>query len=86
MARECALCGLVFERAQGYFVGAIYINYAVSSVIAVGGFFVLWSWFDLPNRWQFAIWVPFLIVFPLWFFRYSRSFWLAIEYLVNPEP
>ncbi|OLB37325.1 MAG: hypothetical protein AUG14_05165 [Candidatus Rokubacteria bacterium 13_1_20CM_2_68_19] len=86
MARECALCGLVFERAQGYFVGAIYINYAVSSVIAVGGFFVLWAWFDLPNRWQFAIWVPFLIVFPLWFFRYSRSFWLAIEYLVNPEP
>ena len=86
MARECALCGLVFERAQGYFVGAIYINYAVSSVIAVGGFFVLWAWFDLPTRWQFAIWVPFLIVFPLWFFRYSRSLWLAIEYLVNPEP
>jgi len=47
---------------------------------------VLWAWFDLPSRWQFAIWVPFLIVFPLWFFRYSRSFWLAIEYLVNPEP
>src|SRR6266481_5458752 len=86
MARSCALCGLVFERAQGYFVGAIYINYAVSSVIAVGGFFVLWAWFELPNRWQFAILVPFLIVFPLWFFRYSRSFWLAIEYLVNPEP
>jgi len=86
MARECSLCGLVFERAQGYFVGAIYINYAVSSVIAVGGFFVLWAWFDLPTRWQFAIWVPFLIVFPLWFFRYSRSLWLAIEYLVNPEP
>ncbi len=86
MERECALCGLVFERAQGYFVGAIYINYAVSSVIAVGGFFVLWARLDLPTAWQFAIWVPFLIVFPLWFFRYSRSLWLAMEYYVNPEP
>ena len=86
MARECALCGLLFERAQGYFVGAIYINYAVSSVTAVGGFFVLWARFDLPMAWQFAIWVPFLIVFPLWFFRYSRSLWLGMEYLVNPEP
>ena len=86
MQRACALCGMVFERAQGYFVGAIYINYSVSSVIAVAGFFVLWAWLDLTTAWQFAIWVPFLIVFPLWFFRYSRSFWLAIEYFVNPEP
>ena len=23
--------------------------------------------------------------FPLWFFRYSRSLWLAIEYTLNPE-
>ena len=85
MARQCALCGMVFERAQGYFVGAIYINYAVSSVIAVAGFFVLWSRWDVPVAWQFAIWVPFLLVFPLWFFRYSRSLWLAVEYYVNPE-
>ncbi len=85
MERECALCGLRFERAQGYFVGAIYINYAVSSVIAVGGYFVLWAWVGLSTAAQFAIWVPFLLVFPLWFFRYSRSLWLALEYLVNPE-
>jgi uncharacterized protein (DUF983 family) len=78
MERECAL-------AQGYFVGAIYINYAVSSVIAVGGYFVLWAWVGLSTAVQFAIWVPFLLVFPLWFFRYSRSLWLALEYLVNPE-
>jgi hypothetical protein len=34
---------------------------------------------------QFAVWVPFLLVFPLWFFRYSRSFWLALEFWINPE-
>jgi uncharacterized protein (DUF983 family) len=86
MARECRFCGLRFERAQGYFVGAIYINYAVTTVIAVGGYFVLWSRAGISTAAQFAIWVPFLVVFPLWFFRYSRSLWLALEYFVNPEP
>jgi len=26
-----------------------------------------------------------VIVFPLWFFRYSRSLWLALEWLINRE-
>jgi uncharacterized protein (DUF983 family) len=86
MASACPLCGLRYERAQGYFVGAIYVNYAATTVIAVGGYFLLWWLTGLATAWQFAIWVPFLLVFPLWFFRYSRSFWLALEFLVNPEP
>jgi len=85
MEPACRLCGLQFERAQGYFVGAIYINYAVSAVIAVGGYFLLWHWLSLPNSTQFAIWVPFLLLFPVWFFRWSRSLWLGLEYLVNPN-
>jgi hypothetical protein len=24
-------------------------------------------------------------VFPLWFFRYSRSLWLALEFFFNPD-
>jgi hypothetical protein len=28
--------------------------------------------------------VPIVIVFPLWFFRYSRSLWLALEWSLNP--
>ena len=39
----CAACDLRFERAQGYWVGAIYVNYGVTVVIAVGGFFLLWE-------------------------------------------
>src|SRR5436190_295853 len=31
MRPECALCGMRFERAQGYWVGAIYVNYAVTA-------------------------------------------------------
>jgi uncharacterized protein (DUF983 family) len=85
MAQACALCGLYFERAQGYFVGAIYVNYAVTVVLAIVGFFLLWGVLGLSTGAQLAILVPFVIVFPLWFFRYSRSFWLALEWSLNSE-
>jgi len=85
MAPACRLCGLHFERAQGYFVGAIYVNYAVTTVLALGGFFLLWWRTDLAMSTQLALWGAFAVVFPLWFFRYSRSLWLALEYAVNPE-
>ena len=41
--------------------------------------------FGLSTPAQFVIWIPFLLVFPLWFFRYSRSLWLALELYLNPE-
>ena len=85
MRRACVLCGLRFERAQGYWVGAIYVNYGVSATIALGGYFLLWARTELSMAAQLAIWIIFLVVFPLWFFRYSRSLWLAVEFWVNPE-
>jgi uncharacterized protein (DUF983 family) len=85
MNTVCAVCDLRFERAQGYWIGAIYVNYGVTTTIAVAGFFILWTWTALSTATQLAIWVPFCVVFPLWFFRYSRAVWLAVEHGVNPE-
>ena len=35
MAEACAFCGLRYERAQGYWVGAIYVNYGITTLIAL---------------------------------------------------
>jgi uncharacterized protein (DUF983 family) len=86
MNAVCAVCDLTFERAQGYWIGAIYVSYGVTTAVAVSGFFTLWRWAELSTTAQLAIWLPFCVVFPLWFFRYSRAIWLAIEHGVNPEP
>jgi uncharacterized protein (DUF983 family) len=82
----CAVCDLTFERAQGYWVGAIYVNYGVTVTIAVAGGFLLWTRAGIDPVGQLALWIPFAIAFPLWFFRYSRSLWLGLEYGLNPEP
>jgi uncharacterized protein (DUF983 family) len=86
MAEACALCGLRFERAQGYFVGAIYVNYTVTAILAIGGFFLLWGLLGVSTGGQLAVLVPIVVIFPLWFFRYSRSLWLALEWSLNREP
>jgi uncharacterized protein (DUF983 family) len=85
MNEVCAVCDLKFERAQGYWIGAIYVNYGVTTAIAVTGYFTLWAWRELSTAAQLALWLPFCVVFPLWFFRYSRALWLALEQGVNPE-
>jgi uncharacterized protein (DUF983 family) len=85
MNQVCAVCDLRFERAQGYWVGAIYVNYALTVLIAVAGYFLLWARTELSTAAQLAIWLPFCVLFPLWFFRYSRALWLAVEVALNPE-
>ena len=85
MHERCAACGLVFEREQGYFVGAIYVNYAVTVGITIAGFFLFESVFAPTLTTQIVLWSVFGIAFPLFFFRYSRSLWLSVEYLFNPE-
>ena len=82
MARACALCGLLYERAQGYWVGAIYVNYGVTTVIALAGFFFTWPAWSMLT--ELLVWGTFVVLFPLWFFRYSRSLWLAVETWLNP--
>lgn len=86
MGEDCELCGLHFEREAGYFVGAIYVNYAATSVISIGGYFLLDATTDLTLTQELLVWSAFSIAFPLWFFRYSRSLWMALDHVFSPEP
>ena len=86
MYERCSACGLLFEREQGYFVGAIYVNYAFTVGITIAGFLVLDRYTDLTLTTQIVMWSVFGVLFPIAFFRYSRSLWLSVEYLFNPEP
>jgi uncharacterized protein (DUF983 family) len=85
MRERCAACGLVFERETGYFIGAIYINYALTIGLALLGYFLLEAWVQPSPRWQVAVWGTFAVLFPLWSFRYSKALWLALDHLVDPS-
>ena len=84
MRLECSSCHFRFEREAGYFVGAMYINYGMTVLIAFAGHFVL-DYFTpisfLPN---FILWVAFSALFPVVFFRYSGGLWLSLDCIFNP--
>ena len=82
MHEACAACGFRYERAPGYFVGAIYVNYAVTAAVALGTVFLADALLGLSLAWQIALGIALGALVPLLFFRYSRSLWLSLEYLV----
>jgi len=84
MNDQCAHCGLKLEREQGYFIGAIYINYGATVGIAVPGFFLLDAFTNITINQQLALWVSFAVFFPLIFFHHSRSLWLVLDHFFNP--
>ena len=85
MLYNCAECHLRFEREQGYFVGAIYLNYAATVAVTMTGYFLLHRYAGLSLRAQLALWGTFCVVFPLWWFRYSKSLWLALDHYLDPQ-
>ena len=84
MHEECRNCGLKFEREQGYFIGAMYINYVATVAIAVPGFFIMSIFTNLTIDQQLWIWISFAVIFPLLFFHHSRSLWLVLDHIFNP--
>jgi uncharacterized protein (DUF983 family) len=79
----CSTCHLRLEREQGYFVGAIYLNYAATIAIVVPGYFILDYYTQASLKTQLVLWSTIAALFPVIFFRYSKGLWLALGYLLD---
>ena len=77
---QCASCSFSFEPEQGYYVGAIYLNYAATVLIATPGFLLLDYWTEWSLTEQMLVWSVFAIGFPILCFRHSKSLWLSLDY------
>ena len=85
MRRQCDWCGLTYEREPGFFLGSIYVNYGLTALLVTIGYFSLF-WLKLvPRQWLLVSLTAFCILFPLWFFRYARSLWLALDQYWDPQ-
>ncbi len=85
MHRKCSGCGYAFEREAGYFVGAIYINIIATFAIILSGAGLM-AWYLSPALvTMIAVWCFFSVLFPLFFFRYSRSVWLNLDHVFSKK-
>ena len=83
---HCPACLTLFQREEGFFVGAIMLNVvttegAVMTAAALGLLL-------FPGRDQLLLWLVFAaaLLFPVAFYHHSWSLWLAGDHLVEGLP
>ena len=82
---HCAVCGLKFEREQGYFVGAMYVSYALSILPALSLILLFWRIVGLASASSlFAAAAAYLPSAP-YMTRLSRVIWIHIDQRFDPE-
>lgn len=85
MNDPCPVCGLVFQREEGYFLGSMYVSYFLSGIILttsfVAGHLLLTDW--NPHVILLLVPLPLIPLVPM-VFRYSRVIWMYIDRWVCP--
>ena len=81
MFTHCAVCNLKFERESGYFIGAMYINYGATVLTAFPSYFLFEKFTSIPFSVNLSVWALFSAIFPVLFYRYSKSLWLNLDYI-----
>ena len=84
MHAGCGYCDLIFEREQGYFIGAIYINIIATESTLLLTLLIYGLVTGTINQTILTILFVLAAVLPLIFFHHSRSLWLCIDHLINP--
>lgn len=89
MEERCHRCGLVFERIEGHWIGAIGLNtivtFGVLLVSLVVSFILTFP--DFPVVPLMVFHVGLALVVPILFFPVSRTLWTAIDIAMRPlEP
>lgn len=82
---NCPYCGESFQREPGFYIGAMYISYALSVALTVCAFVIFVLYLALDIYWVLGGLIPLiLILFPI-LFRKARIIWLNIFVSYNPE-
>jgi uncharacterized protein (DUF983 family) len=87
LRETCPTCGVRFEREEGYFLGAYALNLIVSEFLALGLalYLIFGTGFrDADIIWKTAVAVAMAVVFPIIFFPYSRTVWIAMDLTFHP--
>jgi len=85
MFERCPVCGLKYEREQGYFLGAMYVSYLLSLLPVT--LLVLLIWKLTGWRYDIAIGAAFVAYLPLVppVTRLARVIWMYVDQAFDPR-
>jgi uncharacterized protein (DUF983 family) len=85
MHQKCPHCDMIFEREQGYYTGAMFVNWFFAVFLITP----LWVYmlFSGINFWLSVVLIAIILTLcvPM-FFQFSRTLWLYFDYhYFHPE-
>lgn len=83
--RACRDCGLKIEKDEGFFLGAMAINYGVTCVGLLTPVAILWYLGALPGKVAIGLALGLALLAPLALYRSSRSWQLMLYYYFLPQ-
>lgn len=83
--RECPQCGLKLEREEGFFLGAMALNYGVTCIVFLTPIALLWYYGVLGNTTAAIVAIAAALLVPLLLYRSSRSWQLMLYYFFLPQ-
>lgn len=84
MNTACPVCGLVFEREQGYYTGAMVVSYAIA-VPTYGLIVIALLLFGVAPPVALLVGGALYLVLAPFIFRYSRVVWLHFDWRIDPD-
>jgi uncharacterized protein (DUF983 family) len=88
MLPRCPECGLSYFPEQGYYVGAMIINYVATTAVVIMVFLLSVMFRDfttLSTDSKILLWMAFAIVLSLLLMRHAYSFWLGLDFWIKPR-
>jgi uncharacterized protein (DUF983 family) len=83
--RTCRDCGLKIEKDEGFFLGAMALNYGVTCFGLLAPTALLWYAGVLPGRVAIGLAVVLALAAPVALYRCSRSWQLMLYYFFLPQ-
>ena len=83
MNKTCTHCTVRFERYEGEVVGGMTISIVITAFVFMVGYVaseILTAW---PLWLHLTIWISFSLLFPIFFYRYSRAWWVVFLHLIG---
>jgi uncharacterized protein (DUF983 family) len=85
MHERCMVCDLKFARESGYFLGAMYVSYALALLIVALFATLLWMitgwWITKDVIWAVVLFLPLAPTISL----LSRVLWIYLDQAIDPE-
>jgi len=78
MRETCEVCHYKFDREPGYFLGAMYVSYALAVAEGIGAFLLAYFLFSLPALALAFVTTGVIVIFSMWNFKMSRIIWMNI--------